>query len=755
MIISYVIFLVLLATISLCTHKIVRSALSGIKGVDLPVYTLSLVLGIPLFLLAFSLIARVVAPYQLALPLTLLTLHVIGLSASRWSLHASQRLGWSDRVCLSFFGFLAAAIYLLRTYWPAIHWENSVQRIGVERMFNLSLQQSFLHATGWPVDNLWLYGEPLDYHVLLRALPGLTNWLIHAVSGSTMSGGVVYLLTDALYLALAPTAVVACALVVVPLLHPYLARAKVALCSAVLALFAFLTPNGKALRESLRFLFFGTGSNDFWLLQHAIVPGTVSYFPYGLLLSGESHSYAQAPFLSIAWLLLVLVYVAGRKNIALTVVLAALGAMITQSHPATAIVCALVSLPLFAWDTLRPFMKREAQPWKNIAHSLALGFVAVVLLLPMYFEHLPPEIKWVFVSTSVVSSITPFLSVHLFSCICLGLAAMLVTSKLRARVFTRASLCWLAVMLFAAAASYQRPVIALSLAYIGALAVLVGTTRSVPLLALGGAFLVWLFPEVLVTDWVYDNRTDWIRFNTAMRLWLESTYLFPLAVLLVIAPELVAILEKPRSCIVISSICMASLSCVVLSLFTLTTARMDRAPERPSIDGYAFVKEEHPYDFELITYLSQLPIKVVVGEACGDGSHPLLPYHYGMPGRISAFSGRPSLCGWARHTWMFQRRLRRANVANETIWQSFLSTGENLKELYQSGGPVASDTQAVSKSLHYLQQRGITHLVIGELERKVYPSADPQIIARSLGGRVIFNPAPGIGVVELPVVPST
>jgi hypothetical protein len=750
MIIPYVTFLVLLAAISLCTQRIIRCALSGVEGKDLPTYTLSLVVGIPLFLLAFSLIARVVTPYQVALPLTLLALQALGLSASRWSSHSSHRFGWSDRVCLSFFGALAVAIYLLRTYWPAIHWENSVQRIGVERMFNLSLQQSFLHAKGWPVDNLWLYGEPLDYHVLLRTLPGLTNWLIHAVSGATMSGGVVYLLTDALYLALAPTAVVAFALLAVPLLHPHLSRATVALSSSVLALFAFLTPNGKALRESLRFFFFGTGSNDFWLLQHAVVPGTVSYFPYGLLLSGESHSYAQAPFLSIAWLSLVIVYVAVRKNIALAVVLAALGAMITQSHPATAIVCALVSLPLFAWDTLRPFVKREPRPWKNIAHSLAICFIAVMFLLPMYFEHLPPEMKWVFVSTSVVSSVTPFVSVHLFACICLGLAAILVITKLKARGLTRASIGGLAMILIGAAAFYQRPVIALSLTYIGALAVLLGTTRSVPLLALGGAFLVWLFPEVLVTDWVYDNRTDWIRFNTAMRLWLESTYLFPLAILLVVAPELVALLEKPRSRILISSVCVASLSCVALSLFTLTTARMDRAPERPSIDGYAFVKEEHPLDFELITYLSQLPIHVVVGEACGDGSHPLLPYHYGMPGRISAFSGRPSLCGWARHTWMFQRRLRRANVANETIWQSFLSTGESLKALYQIGGPVASDPQAVTRSLRYLVQRGITHLVIGELEHKVFPSADPQIIARSLGGRVIFNPAPGIGVVELP-----
>ncbi len=752
MVICYLIFVALLAMIAGCTHRIVRTALRWINTLDIPVYTLSLVLGIPLFLLAFSLIARLVAPYQIALPLTLLTLHIIGLSASGGLVKATLRVGWADKVCLSFLGVLAAAMYILRTYWPAIHWENSVQRIGVERMFNLSLQQSFLHAKGWPVENLWLYGEPLDYHVLLRALPGLTNWLIRALTGDTMSGGIVYLLTDVLYLALAPTAVVACSLVIVPLLYPQVVRVKVASASTVAALFAFLTPNGKALKQSLQFLFFGTGSNDFWLLQHAVVPGTVSYFPYGLLLSGESHSYAQAPFLSIAWLSLTIVYVVGRKNIALAVLLAALGAMITQSHPATAIVCALVSLPLFVWDGLRPFVKPEPLPWRSVGYSLLIGGAALVFLLPMYFEHLPPEMKWVFVSTSVVSSIKPFVAVHLFSCICLGVVALLVLTKLETRTFTRSSLLGLTLILTAALASYQRPIIALSVIYVGLLALRLGTTRIVPLLAVTGAFLVWLFPEVLVTDWVYDNRTDWIRFNTAMRLWLESTYLFPLALLLLVAPELIALLENRRSRITTYGACAASLCCVALSLFSFTSARMDRAPERPSVDGYAFLKEEHPHDFELITYLSQLPIKVVIGEACGDGSHPLLPYHYAMPGRIAAFSGRPSLCGWARHTWMFQRRLRRDNIANETIWQSFLSTGECLKALYQIGGPTPSAPEAVARSLRYLRQRGVTHLVIGELERAVYPSAEPYEIARKLGGRVIFNPAPGIGVVELPLL---
>jgi|GEM_PF-6593818 len=749
----YLSFLALLLCIAVCTVRLVRAALVAAPGVTIPVYTLSLVLGIPLFLLLFSLVARVVPPYQLALPITLLLLYGAGYRACRNDQPGLFQLNWADRICLGFFSTSFAVCYLLRTYWPAIHWENSVQRIGVERMFNLSLQQSFLHARGWPVDNLWLYGEPLDYHVLLRALPGLTSWLIRAVSGDAMSGGVVYLLTDALYLTLAPTAVVAFSLISLPLLYPQVARTKLALLSVVTALLAFLTPNGKALWESLRFAFFGSGSNDFWQMQHAVVPGTVSYFPYGLLLSGESHSYAQAPFLSVAWFGLTIVYVAGTKNITITTLLAALGAMITQSHPATAMVCALVSLPLLTWDALRPFIHRGKAPWRNIAHSAAVVLIAGALLTPMYLEHLPPEMKWVLVSQAVVSTIWPFVCVHLFSVLCLAIAAIALGVTLlhsRNHKHTTKTFVWLAAIATCSLGALNRPVISLLILYVGGLSVLIGFKRPVPVLALLGAALVWVFPEIAVTDWVYDNRTDWIRFNTAMRLWLESTYIVPVAALLIATPEITACMTDRRARLLTIGVTACFGASVLLSLYTLTSARMDRAPERPSIDGYTFLRDEHPRDFELISYLNQLPSNGVVGEACGDGSSPQLPYHYGMPGRISAFSGRPSLCGWARHTWMFQRRLRRANIANETIWQSFLTTGASLKSLYLSG--VTSDTDEVKRALTYLQQRGVTHLVIGELERAAYPSAEPQSIAQAIGGRVIFNPSPGIGIVELPAV---
>jgi uncharacterized membrane protein len=615
------------------------------------------------------------------------------------------------------------------------------------------MQQAFLHGRGWPVDNLWLYGEPVDYHILLRLLSGLTAWLVRGATGDGMAGGIVYLLVDSFYLALAPTAFLAFVVIIVPRLYPSLDHRRIPIVAGIVALLCFFTPNAVALYNGALFALTKTGSNDFWWMQHAVVPGTVSYFPFGLLLSGESHSYAQAPFLSISWLGLVLCYVLDPKNILRTTMLGMLCAMIAASHPATAMVCAAVSLPILLWDSIAPFIRRQPRAWVNTAHSVLLGTVAALCTLPSLWEHIPPQMRWVWVTDALASRLGPFTAVHLLSTLMLGAAGLLSGRALWGNpsitILSRRTIILTVLCVLLALVFINRPVIALAVGSSGISLLMWGRTRPIALLTLLGGFLVWVFPEVLVTDWVHDNRTDWIRFNTAMRFWLEALYLMPFAILTIVTPEIYSALKERRMRLVLASGTALFSSYIALSLYALTVARIERAPEKSSIDGFAFLRAETPLDYQIISYLNQLPTHVVVGEACGDGSLPTLPYHYGWPGRISAFSGRPSLCGWARHTWMFQQRLRRANLANETIWQSFLSAGEHIKTLLTNTGATPEDRQVVQRALTYLQQRGVTHIVVGELEKRAYPLADPVSVARAVSGRVMFSPAPGYGLVEL------
>jgi hypothetical protein len=375
-------------------------------------------------------------------------------------------------------------------------------------------------------------------------------------------------------------------------------------------------------------------------------------------------------------------------------------------------------------------------------------------MLPTYREHMPPQMRVVLVPPQLASNLLAFASVHFFS-MCLlacGTAVLLLTTRNTSWCQLRSpkNYASIALILLLWLVMWQRPVIALSFTLAVSSFILLGSSQKVAVLAFCGALLVWIFPEVIVTDWVHDNRTDWVRFNTAMRLWLESTYLVPFAGMLIVAPALEILLQSKFFGRCAATVTAILLIVVVVSDYVLTERRIARAPERASIDGFDFLRSEAPYDFQIISYLSLLPNPVVLGEVCGDGSHDLLPYHYGKPGRIAAFSGRPSLCGWARHTWMFQQRLRRANPSNETLWQSFLSYNNHFKNILSAGSPNPLNLAPIEESLLYLKSRGVTHLVVGELEQQVQPRIDLSTLAIMIGGEVLFEPSPGFGVVKMP-----
>jgi uncharacterized membrane protein len=256
-----------------------------------------------------------------------------------------------------------------------------------------------------------------------------------------------------------------------------------------------------------------------------------------------------------------------------------------------------------------------------------------------------------------------------------------------------------------------------------------------------GTAAAWVVPEILVSDWASDNRTDWVRFNTVMRFWLDGYALIPLFGAIVLAPHVLADRIRARRTLVgLTGLLLIS----VLSLIPLLRDRFQRTPESASTNGAAFLKVEHPTDWMIIDYLSRVAGPVVLGEVCGTGSTPLNPYHYGMPGRLSAFSGRPSVCGWGRHTWMFQQRFSFGPHAGENIWSSFLAYEQALETVYRG-----TDPAALTGALRYLQSRSITHLAFGELERQLYGDQDLELLAKRLGAAVVFSPSPHAGVIRL------
>jgi hypothetical protein len=724
---------------------------SGAKR-SMPITTISLLTGPVIFLLFFSLWGRVLPGYGWSLAAALLTLGTASFLLSK------RRVGYlvsNDRPFLMSFLALFCIAYFLRTHWPALHWENSVQRLGVERLFNLSLQQSFLYSENWPPNNIWLHGEPVQYHLLLRAAPGIASWLARVVFGSPLMGGALYLIFDALYLTLAPLAVAAWGFVLMSTLASRsdgiskIAERRCVIVSLLVGALTFFAPHGAALLAGLSALWSGT-TVDFWMIQHEVVKGTVNFFPFGLLLSGESHSYAQAPFLQVCLWGSVMWQLCTPFSTVRALLTGMLASALAMAHPASALLAAS-GLSLAVGVVLASCFRSEGkESFLRTAGSLGISAACAALLyLPSYLTLNPPQTRWVWVTDELTSPAVPFLTAQAAPLVItaifllVGLQFQGFIAAVKKNFATIFSVGFLVVI----AAALSRPAIGITIllfSLIGLSGRRAGVSESNRAAAFAiGVAIAWLLPEIVVSDWAIDNRTDWVRFNTVMRFWLDGYYLVPLlAVVLSGLPALESVARYRTLC---WSLCTALLVSV-FSLYPLLRNRLERTPELKSSDGFAFLSKENAVDWWIVDYLARLPGQVVLGETCGTGTSPLVPYHYGMPGRLSAFSGRPSVCGWARHTWMFQPVFTKGAKRGENIWPSFLAYEQALGTIYTS-----NSQPELQRAVTSLIDRGVTHLAFGELEGRVFGNVDLRRVAERIHGTVVLNPKHGYGVIALVV----
>ncbi len=719
----------------------------------IPVTTVALLVGPVIFLLLFSLWGRVFPGYGLSLFAALITLGVISLGTGGDSTRCTKS---NDRVFLLSFLVLFAVAYMLRIDWPALHWENSASRLGVERMFNLSLQQSFLHSETWPPNNLWLSGEPVQYHLLLRAAPGIASWFARVVFDAPLTGGVLYLIFDAFYLTLAPLAVAAWGFILMSTFVaqsgelPKTAERRCVIVSLLLGALTFVAPHGAAFIAGLGGLWTGTAVN-FWDIQHEVVRGTVNFFPFGLLLSGESHSYAQAPFLQVCLWGSVIWQLCTPFSVPRALLTALLAAALAMAHPGSALLagfgltCAVLALLITSWRSLG-----RVGCLTTLSSLGFSGALAALLYLPSYLTLTPPETRWVWVTDALASPTVGFLSAQAAP---LSVAVLFLLAGLRFNGFfgsVKSNLSPLVglALVVALCILLARPAIAIGIV----LSALVGlSSRRVarrPYYAAAlacGVAMAWILPEVIVSDWAIDNRTDWVRFNTVMRFWLDGYYLVPLSVLAGCG----AVVETRAGyrAVCLSLVTLAFIS--VISLYPLLQNRFDRTPESRSVDGFAFLRAEHSVDWWIVEFLSKLQGEVVIGEVCGTGTSPLTPYHYGMPGRLSAFSGRPSVCGWGRHTWMFQPVFTRGARSGESVWASFLAYEQALNVIYGSDNDVE-----LRRAISVLRERGVTHLAFGGLEGQVFGNIDLRRLAERIHGTLVFHPIYGRGLIALPTLRS-
>jgi uncharacterized membrane protein len=726
-----------------------------------PLLSVSLTAGLPVALLVFSLVARAVPSYAIAVPLTFLLLGSLW-AICRAQLRSHARAAWdrrTDALIVGVYAALLVALFWVRGGWPSVFWEHDFAHVGSEKLFNFSLIQAFLFGRGYPPENLWLAGEPVDYYVLLHALPGMAAWGWRVITGDATAAGVLFLFSDVFLLLFGSFALTAWSCALLPRDDSRFTRRQVATLGLALGIGVLLSTHGKAVRMVLAALL-GGAAPGWWELEREVVPYTYSQYPFFLLLQGDHHAFQRVFFLQVTLSgAMVLLLGSSRLHWPRALLVGALAAAVQLAHSGSVLLDVVVFglavtgvLGVLIWQ-------RRTEAARALAANLGIAAaVAAVLSLPTLWQRNSPRVSWYWVERGIASPLLEFMSAQAGPLVFFvaALAAGLWYARGRPGVVGEKRVRWAgiacATAVTAVLLAVGRPGAAFVVACASAVLLLApwrsssGDDRAPLVILTAAGFAIWLLPELLVGDFAHRPVVEWKRWNLAMRFWLEGHYLLPFLALLAFAPALRAALANrafSRS-LGASGAAMAALWLTVHG-YALSD-RLARTPDVRGFDATAFVRREYPCDAAIIDYLRDRPGPVRLGELCGTAeSIPQVPLDYGWAGRIAALSGRPGICGWTRHVWQFSQRLRRGPAAGEWTWPLFRSYEQNMRDAFVAAARYGTAPQASE----FLRGLGVTHVVLGVPESSLFPQATGAGLARALGGQVEYEAWSRCAVIRL------
>jgi uncharacterized membrane protein len=756
-------YLAIVAVSAIAIMPLCRRAVGAAERV--PLIALSLTAGPPVALLVFSLVARLLGSYAIAVPVTLFVL-----GAAAWFVRTRSPAGgarpgrgpagWdlrADLVLHTVYAVVFLALYALRTRWPSLYWDNDYAHVGTEKLFNFSLMQAFVHGRGYPPENLWLAGQPIDYYVLLHSLPGLAAWGWRVLTGDGAAGSTLFVFSDVFLLLLGSFAISAWTQALLTAGDPRLGRRAALAVSVGLGLGVFLSTSGLAVWRVFDAL---TGGPEapWWSLEREAVAYTYSQYPFYLLLQGDHQAFQRVFFLQVAlYGAMVLLLQARRFDGARVALAAALAAAVCLSHSGSALLDLAVLGSACAVIVVMKMWQREWPRSRVLLANLgATGAVTLALALPALWHHQSPEIDWYWVDTRLASPLGAFLSAQagplafFLATLGAGLVALRTRSLARFWPVGRRAAMAAAALIALLAATRGGVAVAVACAFC-TLAFAPrrsedGEDRTVPVVLGAAAFVVWLMPEILVGDFAHRGGGDWKRWNLAMRFWLEGYYLVPFLAVIAFGPALRTALEDRlyRRSLAVTAIVLAA-TWATVNAYSVADRRV-RTPNVPGFDGAAFFVRDFPCDATIAAELGRIPTPVRVAELCGTGEIVAgVPIAYGWAGRIAAFSARPGICGWSEHVSQFSPRFHGDSPTGPWTWDRFREYERHMQQAYTA----AQDGEEAPESRAFLDALGVTHVVVGDQESRKFPGLTGRDLAHALRGRVSFERGDGCAVVSL------
>jgi YYY domain-containing protein len=590
------------------------------------------------------------------------------------------------------FAVAFGAMALLVAYSPDV-W-------GTERPMDMAFVNAVNASSAFPPHDPWMAGEDLNYYYLGH----LAMALVIRVLGVAPDEG--YNLALALLAALAAAAVFTLAGTLWAAARTRLgaaARGGPVLAGVAAVVVTLVLGNLAGVREWLDATN-PPGDYD-WFAVSRVVPGQINEFPWFSFLLQDLHAHVLAlPFTLVALGFALQVTLVGPRGdavwrgvaeaLAAGLAIGALYAVNSWSYPVAA---GLLVLAIATW--LRDPASAGRQPYAVVWLGLVL-LASIVLVLPFWLEFDPAADGVGLVEER--RSFTRFAGDQalLYGVLFWPLAAAFASRlpalrrPVRALVWGAVAIAFVGSLLAAANDLAGAAVIAVALAIAaGALlsSQLGAAERFLWLLVTGGLVCI-LVPELVYVRDSFDHG-DLFRMNTVFKLGYQAWLLLAVAAACAL-PWAGAWLPR-RAWTAWAAIAAVLLLLGAVYPYAGTWARKDGFSRAPTLDGLIWLRDRAPGDPAAIAWLrANTPGDAVVLEAFGED------YSAFGHGRISTFTGRPTVLGWAGH---------------EVQWQHDpAGREEDVRRLYT--------TTDLTAARGLLDRYGVQYVVVGPIERTTYGS---------------------------------
>ena len=589
------------------------------------------------------------------------------------------------------FAVCFGAMALLVAYSPDV-W-------GTEKPMDMAFVNAINASGHFPPHDPWMSGEDLNYYYLghlAMALP-IRVLGIAPDQGYNLALALVFGLAAAAVFTLAGTLWAAARAT-----RPELRGGPVAVGVAAVAL-CLVLGNLAGVRA---WLDAANPPADYdWFSPSRVIPNTIDEFPWFSFLLGDLHAHVLAlPFVGVALAFPLQVVLAGPRGdaawrgvaegLAAGLAIGALYAINSWSYPVAA---GMLAVALLMW--LRDPRSAGRRDYAVVWTGLVL-LASVVLLLPFWLSFDPAA-----QGLGLVRDHEPFGTYLGQVSLIYGVLGWIVLAafvgRLRDTAHPVRTAAWIAVAgIFAGSllgtADLAGPAVlaALLAVALGALSSRrIGTAERALWLLIAGGLGCVLLPDVVYLRDAFAGG-PFYRMNTVFKFGYHGWILLALAAACAL-PWAATWLPR-RGWPVWAGLTAVGLLLAAVYPYAGTYARKDAFRRAPTLDGLGWLRERAPGDVEAIGWLrANAPGDAVLLESVGDD------YSAFGHARMSTFTGRPAVLGWAGH---------------ELQWSHDPGTrAVDVKTLYE--------TPDAAKATELLDRYGVDYVVVGPIERTDYGDA--------------------------------